>query len=251
MAIMTSKKSDFKRPDGRRVDELRKIVAKVGVIPNADGSAMFSFGDTVAIAAVYGPRQLHPQHMQDPSTGILRCNYDLLSFSVYDRKKPGPSRRSQEISKVTEWALLPAIDLSAFPNTVVDVQIYILQADAGTRTAGINAASMALAHAGIPMKDLICSVALVKIDKTLIVDLTKEEEDYHEGEGATDFAIAKLANHDEFTLMQMDGKIQPEKVKELLEMANKACSEICEIQTKALKAVVENSSGSLEENQNE
>jgi exosome complex component RRP41 len=235
-----TKKSDHKRPDGRKFDELRRMIAKVGVIPNADGSAMFAFGDTVAIAAVYGPRQLHPQHMQDPSTGILRCNYDLLSFSVYDRKKPGPSRRSQEISKVTEWALLPAIDLSAFPNTVVDVQIYILQADAGTRTAGINAASMALAHAGIPMKDLVCSVALGKNDQQLIVDLTKEEEDYHEGEGATDFAIAKLANHDEFTLMQMDGKIQPERIKEILELADKACAEICAVQAKALKAVVEN-----------
>ena len=230
---------EHKRPDGRKFDELRNMIAKVGVVPNADGSAMFAFGDTVAIAAVYGPRQLHPQHMQDPSTGILRCNYDLLSFSVYDRKKPGPSRRSQEISKVTEWALLPAVDLSAFPNTVVDVQIYILQADAGTRTAGINAASMALAHAGIPMKDLVCSVALGKNDQQLIVDLTKEEEDFHEGEGATDFAIAKLANHDEWTLMQMDGKIQPERVNEILELANKVCAEICTVQTKALKSVVE------------
>src|SRR3989344_8977433 len=132
---------EYKRSDGRKNNQLRPIIAKVGVVPNADGSALFAFGDTIAIAAVYGPRQLHPQHMQNPKTGILRCNYDLLSFSVYDRKKPGPSRRSNEISKVTEWALLPAVYLEAFPNTVIDVQIYILQADAGTRTAGINAAS--------------------------------------------------------------------------------------------------------------
>jgi exosome complex component RRP41 len=238
---MTAKK-DFKRSDGRKNDEMRKMVAKVGIVPNADGSAMFAFGDTVAIAAVYGPRQLHPQHMQNPSTGILRCNYDLLSFSVSERKRPGPSRRSNEISKVTEWALLPAVDLKAFPNTVVDVQIYILQADAGTRTAGINAASMALAHAGIPMKDLVCSVALGKNDTTIISDLNKEEEDFKEGEGATDFAIAKLANLDEFSLMQMDGKIQPAKVKEVLDMANKNVTEIYEAQKKALKAVVENTS---------
>lgn len=227
------------RPDGRKYNELRKITAKVGVVPNADGSAIFAFGDTVAIAAVYGPRQLHPQHMQNPKTGILRCNYDLLSFSVYERKRPGPSRRSKEISKVTEWALLPALFLEDFPNTVVDVEIYVLQADAGTRTAGINAASMALAHAGIPMKDLICSVAVGKNDKNLIVDLTKEEEDCHDGEGATDFAVAKLANYDEFTLMQMDGKIQPERVSELMSLATDSCNEIFEIQKKALKEIVE------------
>jgi exosome complex component RRP41 len=227
-----------KRPDGRKPEEMREIKAQVGVVPNADGSALFAFGNTIAIAAVYGPRQLHPQHLQNPKTGILRCNYDLLSFSVYDRKRPGPSRRSNEISKVTQWALSPALDLSAFPNQVVDVQVYILQADAGTRTAGINAASMALAHAGIPMKDLVCSLAAGKIDKLVIADLTKEEEDFEEGEGATDFAVAKLANSDEYTLMQMDGKIQPDLVKEILKISEGACKIIYEAQKKALKDVV-------------
>ncbi len=235
---MTSK--EFKRSDKRKFNEMRQITAKVGVIPNADGSALFAFGNTVAIAAVYGPRKLHPQHMQDPSTGILRCNYDLLSFSVNERKKPGPSRRSQEISKVAGWSLEPIIDLEAFPSTVIDVQIYILQADAGTRTAGINAASMALAHAGIPMKDLVCSVAVGKLDKEFIVDLTKEEEDFEGGEGATDFAVAKLANSEEFSLLQMDGKITPEQINEILKLASDACKKIYEAQKKALKEAVTN-----------
>jgi len=228
-----------KRPDGRKPDELRKIIAKVGVIPNADGSALFAFGKTLAIAAVYGPRQLHPQHMQNPSAGILRCNYDLLSFSVAERKKPGPNRRSSEISKAIQWALEPALYLDSFPNQVVDVQVYILQADAGTRTAAINASSMALAHAGIPMKDLVCSLAVGKIDKTIIADLTKEEEDFKEGEGATDFAMAKLANHNQFTLMQMDGKISPAQVKEALELTEGLTKEIFEAQKKALKDLIE------------
>jgi exosome complex component RRP41 len=228
-----------KRSDGRKAEEMRPIEAKVGIIPNADGSAMFKFGKTVAIAAVYGPRELHPRNKQDPSTGVLRVNYDLLSFSVDDRKRPGPSRRSQEISKVTEWALLPAVNIKEFPNTVVDVQIYIIQADASTRVAGINAASMALAHAGIPMKNLVASVAIGKLDKDLIVDVDKEEEDYDKGEGATDFPLAKIANSDEFTLLQMDGKIQPDLISKVLDMANKACDKIYEIQKKALKDIVE------------
>ncbi len=229
----------FKRLDGRKSEEMRPITAKVGIIPNADGSAMFSFGKTIAIAAVYGPRLLHPQHMQDPQSAVLRVNYDLLSFSVSDRKKPGPSRRSQEISKVTSWALIPALDLKEFPNTVVDVQIYILQADASTRVAGINAASMALAHAGIPMKNLVCAVAIGKLDKELVVDVDKNEEDFKEGEAATDFPIAKLANSNSYTLLQMDGNIQPNVVSKAIALADKACEKIYEVQKKALKEVVE------------
>jgi len=227
-----------KRKSGRKANELRKMSAKVGVVPNADGSAMFSFGDTIAIAAVYGPRELHPQHMQDPSSGLLRCTYDLMSFSVYDRKKPGPSRRSQELSKMTQWALEPALDLEAFPNTVIDVEIQILQADAGTRTAGINAAALALAHAGIPMRGLVSSVALGKLDKEIVVDIDKSEEDFEGGEGATDFPIAKLMGTDNFTLLQLDGKIQPERIPEVLNLAEEALAQIYEVQKEALKEMV-------------
>jgi len=226
----------FKRKDGRKVDETRKIRTEVGVVPNADGSALFAFGDTIAIAAVYGPRPLHPQHLQNPEKGVLRCNYDMISFSVTERKKPGPSRRSQEISKVTEWALVPAIQLDNFPNTVIDVHIMILQANASTRCAGINAASMALAHAGIPMTDLVASVSVGKLDKQIVVDVDKNEEDYEEGEGATDIAMA-FTGSGEISLLQLDGKIQEDKIKEAIEAGEKACKEIIEIQKKTIKSI--------------
>src|SRR6056297_418399 len=115
-------KKEFKRPDGRKTDELRPMKAKVGIIPNADGSALFEFGGTKAIAAVYGPKEMHPMHKRDPSTGILRCNYRMMSFSVDDRIRPRPSRRGKEISKITEWALNPVVMIKEFPNMVIDVQ---------------------------------------------------------------------------------------------------------------------------------
>ncbi|MEK6830296.1 MAG: exosome complex exonuclease Rrp41, partial [Nanoarchaeota archaeon] len=194
--------SYIKRIDGRKFDEPRKMEAKIGVIPRADGSAMFKIGDTIAIAAVYGPRELHPKFLQNPEKGILRCNYDMASFSVPERKKPGPTRRSTEISMVTEKALLPVLDLNQFPNAVVDVFIEIIQANAGTRCAGITAASMALAHAGVPMKNLISAVSVGKVGDKIVIDLDKSEEDYEDG--ATDIPVAMTGNH-EITLLQLDG----------------------------------------------
>jgi exosome complex component RRP41 len=229
---------DFKRPDGRKPHELREIKAKVGVIPNADGSAMFQFGDTVAVAAVYGPRKMHPQHAQDPEKATLRCEYNMLSFSVTERIKPGPSRRSTEISKITEWALEPVLIIDQYQNTVVDVYINILQANASTRCAGINAAAMALAHAGIPMKNLVSSVSIGKLDKNLVVDLIKEEEDWEEGEGATDIPVT-MTPDGKITHIQLDGKITKEQLKEVIELAREATKKIYEIQKKALKEVGE------------
>lgn len=226
---------EFIRNDKRKFDEIRPMKAKVGIIPNADGSAMFSFGDTIAIAAVYGPKKMHPQHQQDPEKGTLRCDYSMLSFSVEDRIRPGPNRRSTEISNITKWALEPIVDLSKYPNMVVDVHINILQASASTRCAGINAAAMALAQAGIPMKDLASSISIGKLDKQLVVDVNKYEDSvFDEGEGATDIPFT-FTNSGELTHLQLDGKITNKQFKEALELARSACKKVYEVQKKALK----------------
>ena len=224
----------YKRHDGRAFDDLREMKAKVGIVPNADGSAMFSFGDTVAIAAVYGPKKMHPQHQQNPEKGTLRCNYNMISFSVSDRIRPGPSRRSTEISKITEWALEPVLMIKQYPNMVIDVHISIIQANASTRCAGINAATLALAHAGIPMKDLVSSVSIGKLNKQLVVDVDKHEEDWEEGEGATDIPIT-MNQKREITHLQLDGKISKEELNQAIELAKKATEKIYEVQKKALK----------------
>ena len=225
----------------RKLDEMREIEAKVGVIKRADGSAMFRIGGTIALAAVYGPRNLYPKFMQDPEKGILRVNYNMISFSVDERIRPGPSRRSKEISLVTENALRSCLNLEDFPNAVVDVFIEIIQADAGTRCAGISAAAMALADAGIPMKDLVCAISVGRVGGKILVDLDKFEEDYEEG--STDMPVAMLPRKDEISLLQIDGHIKPEEIEEALELAKKSCKKILEIQRNALKEKYEKEYG--------
>lgn len=223
-----------KRMDKRKFDEPRKMEAKVGIIPRADGSAMFKIGKTLAYVAVYGPRSMYPKFLQDPQRGVLRCNYNMMPFSSGgERVRPGPSRRSREISMITEKALTSVVDLSQFPNAVVDVFIELPQTDSGTRCAGICAAAMALADAGIVMKDLVSSVAVGSVDGQVLVDLTYDEEAY-EGEVA-DIPVAYLPGSDKITLLQMDGIVTKEILKDALEFARKTCKQIYEIQANALK----------------
>jgi exosome complex component RRP41 len=224
---------EAKRPDKRKVDETRKIESKAGVIPRADGSAMFKIGNTIAYAAVYGPRSLHPKFLQNPEKGIIRVNYNMMPFSgCGDRIRPGTSRRSKEISMVTENALTNAVNLDEFPNAVVDVFIELPQTDAGTRCAGICAASIALADAGIPMKEMISSVAVGLVNGKPVVDLSKEEEDL---EGAVDVPIAVMPNSGKVVLLQLDGEIKKEDLKAAIEIGQKACKNINEIQKQTLK----------------
>jgi exosome complex component RRP41 len=223
-----------KRFDGRKLTETRPMIAKIGVVKNAVGSAMFQIGKTRAIAAVYGPRELHPKHLQNPSSGRLRCHYNMMAFSGSgDRVRPGPSRRSKEISYVTEQALSPVLDLSSFPKTVVDVYIELVQTDAGTRCAGICAASMALADAGIRMKDLVTAISVGLVAGTAVVDLDYDEEAHEEG--AVDIPVAMTPRDGQITLLQLDGDISKEDFAKALKLAKDACAEIYEVQKQALK----------------
>ena len=224
-----------KRFDGRKVDELRPMEAKAGVIANADGSAYFKSGNTIAYAAVYGPREMFPKFKQNPKTGILRCHYNMMPFSGSgERVRPGGSRRSQEISMVMEKSLLPVVDLSAFPNSVVDVYIELPQTDAGTRCAAISAASMALADAGIPMKDMVSAIAVGQVDGTVVADLTYNEEAYEIG-SVSDIPVAMIHNTKEVTLLQMDGEISKEDLMKAIEMGKIATEQVYQVQLKALK----------------
>ena len=135
---------------------------------------------------------------------------------------------------VIEKALLPVLNLSQYPNAVVDLFIEFPQTDAGTRCAGICAASMALADAGLFMKDLVASVSVGKIADRLVVDLNYKEEAY-EGEVA-DIPIAIIPRTGQLTLLQMDGNVTSEELTKSMEMVTKACKQIYEVQKAALKA---------------
>jgi len=228
---MTTKK-DTKRHDGRKANDLRPMEAKLGVVPNASGSAMFKIGKTIAVAAVRGPRKLHPKFLQDPERGKLRCFYNMVSFSGSgDRVRPGPSRRTKEINLVMENALAPTLNLDNYPGCGIDVYVNLIQTDAGTRCAAITAAAMALAEAGFEMKDMVAAVAAGSVNGQVVADLDKTEEDV---EDAVDIPIAMMPNENKITLLQLDGKIKKEALKEAIELAKDACKQINEVQRKAI-----------------
>ena len=228
---MTEIMKHGKRLDGRTFDELRPIEAKAGVLKNANGSAYFRIGNTIAIAGVFGPRDVHPRHDQEAETAILRCTYNMAPFSTSERNRPGPSRRSKEISKVTREALEGVVFLEEYPKTAIDVHIEILQADASTRCAGINAAAIALADAGIPMRDLVSSCSAGKVAGHIITDIAGKEDT----EGEVDLPVAYYPRKDLLTLIQMDGIVTKDELKKIVELAKSGCKKIYEIQKRALR----------------
>ena len=219
------------RSDGRKVNETRKITIKAGVLKNASGSAYIEFGGNKILAGVFGPRDVHPKHMSNPDTGILRVRYHMEPFSVGERKKPAPSRREIEISKVITEALRPAVMLEKFPRTALDVYLEVLQADGGTRCAALDAASVAIADAGIPMRDLVCACAAGKAADTIILDVNNEEDQA----GQADMPIGYMPSLGKITLLQLDGVLTSDEYKKCIELGLEGCKQVYEIQKNALR----------------
>jgi exosome complex component RRP41 len=218
------------RHSGRKKDDLRNISFQVGVLDRADGSAIIEWGRNKILAAVYGPRELHPKHMALPDRALIRCEYRMATFSVPDRKSPAPKRREREISKILGEALEPAVFDTLYPRSVIDVFIEVLQADGGTRCAAITVASLALADAGIPMRDLVAGVAAGNLEDEVVLDL----DDVEDKIGMGDMPIAYLPNLEKVVLLQSDGVFNPDQYKEALDMLIPACKKIYKMQRDAL-----------------
>ena len=130
-------------------------------------------------------------------------------------------------------AFMPVVDLEGYPNSVVDVFIEFIETDAGSRCAGICAASMALADAGIKMKDMVAALAVGHMDGNIVVDLDGEEEHYEVGDVA-DIPVAVIPSTGEISLLQMDGITDLKTFLEAVEKGKEVVAKITEVQRKAL-----------------
>ncbi len=219
-----------KRKDSRGPEDLRPIKIEAGVLDNADGSAYIEWGKNKIIVGVYGPREMHQKHLQRPDKAIVQVSYSMASFSVDERKKPGQGRREHEISKIIAEALERSIISDQYPRTSIDVYIEVLEASAGTRCAGVTAASVAIADAGIPMIGMVASCAAGKINGQVVLDLDKLEDNI----GDADLPVGYIPKTEEVVLLQMDGHFTPEEFDKAFVLARGACIQIQELQKEAL-----------------
>jgi exosome complex component RRP41 len=125
---------------------------------------------------------------------------------------------------------MPAVFLEKFPRSTIDVFIEILEAEGGTRCAGITAASVALADAGVPMRDLVVACAAGKTDGEVILDLSEAEDK----DGEADVPVAIMPRTGEITLLQSDGNLTTEEFEKALNLSIDGCMELSKAQKEAI-----------------
>lgn len=168
------------------------------------------------MAAVFGPKEVEQRSLMDPAKAIIRCEYSMATFSTGERRKRGKAdRRATEISNVIKNTLEQTILVELMPRTQIDIYIQVLQADGGTRCASLNAAFLALADAGIPMRDVLCSCAAGYLDNTPLLDLNYTED----SGGGPDVVVALHPSLDKVVLLQSDNRISIDVFEEVMVLA--------------------------------
>lgn len=132
-----------------------------GTVSQAAGSGYAEFGGTKVLAAVYGPRQ--PERRSTSlDRGELDCDVRLASFAGRARKVPGQTDGERELSAQLSTALAGVVLLDRFPKAVLDVQCLVMEAGGGELAATVAAAGLALADAGVAIRDLPSAAAVVR-----------------------------------------------------------------------------------------
>src|SRR3989339_170803 len=231
-----------KRPDGRKIDQLRELSAQVGILPHTHGTGLFNRGTTQALSILTLAAPGMEQWLETMEINLTKKrfmhHYSFPPYSVGEVKRLGAvSRRDIGHGYLAERSLEPIIpDKDKFPYTIRLVS-EILSSNGSSSMASVCGSTLALMDGGVPIKSPAAGIAMglmfdEKGEKYKILTDIQGPEDHH---GDMDLKVA--GTKDGVTGMQMDVKIEgitPQIVEETLAQARKARLEILDVITKTI-----------------
>jgi polyribonucleotide nucleotidyltransferase len=231
-----------RRPDGRKFSEIRHVSAEVGWLPRVHGSALFTRGETQAIASTTLGTKSDEQFMDDIETGEIKrrfmLHYNFPPYSVGEAGRFGSTSRREighgNLARRAIEPLLPAE--SEFPYTIRIVSD-ITESNGSSSMASVCGGCLSLMDAGVPLKRPVAGVAMGLVMEgnryAILSDIAGAEDHY----GDMDFKVTGTSEG--ITALQMDIKvagINAQILVEALEQARKGRMHILDIMTQALES---------------
>jgi polyribonucleotide nucleotidyltransferase len=199
------------RSDGRKPDDVRPITCEVGVLPRTHGSALFTRGQTQALAVATLGTQQDEQRIESvnsatETTKSFMLHYNFPPFSTGEAKPlRGTSRREQGHGALAERAVQPLLPpYDEFPYTIRIVS-EVLESNGSSSMASVCGASLALMDAGVPMRAPIAGVAMGLIKEGDKIEVLTDILGVEDALGDMDFKVA--GSEKGVTSIQMDIKI--------------------------------------------
>nr|CAG4652088.1 EOG090X0BHT [Triops cancriformis] len=231
------------RIDGRRAHELRKIECNLGVFAQADGSAYLEQGNTKVLAAVYGPHEVRGSRSKAIHDQVLiNCQYSMATFSTAERKtRPRGDRKSLEMSSHLKQTFQAAIKTELYPKSQIDIFVEVLQADGGNYSACVNAATLALIDAGVPLKDFVCSCTSSLLGDIPLIDVSHAELMGSHPE----LIVSVLPASGQIVYLSLNHRLHLDYLTPVLDKAIQGCKDVYNIMQAAVRSHVAKRSESL------
>jgi polyribonucleotide nucleotidyltransferase len=230
-----------RRPDARPFDQIRKITCEVGLLPRVHGSALFTRGETQALATVTLGTKEDKQRLdllfEEESFKRFMLHYNFPPFSVGEVKfLRGPGRREIGHGALAERALLNLLPSEEDFPYAMRVVSDILESNGSSSMATVCGGSLALMDAGVPMKASCAGIAMGLVvegsNYAILTDIAGAEDHY----GDMDFKVAGTRSG--ITALQMDIKVLGVSInmmREALAQAQKARFQILDIMEETIK----------------
>ena len=220
---------DHKRPDGRKIDQIRPLAAEIDLLPRVHGSGMFTRGQTQILNACTLAPLSEAQRLdgldENETTKRYMHHYNFPSYSVGETKPSrGPGRREIGHGALAERALVPVLPSEdEFPYAIRTVS-ETMESNGSTSQASICASSLSLMAAGVPIKSMVAGISCGLVtgdtdDDYLVLTDIQGLEDFF---GDMDFKVG--GTHKGITAIQMDIKIHG-LTRQIIEEAIARCRE--------------------------
>ena len=204
------------RYDGRKPNEMRMVDAVLSAVPGCTGSAHFKLGQTEVIAQIFGPRE----NRSGDNLAEIKVSFEFADFA----KAPHPanstiSRRGRESEVILKRTFEAAIKRDTYPHSEILISITVIQDDGSAQAAAINAATLALIDAGIPMPDFVVSMTAILYKDKCFLDAGRQES-------TNRFPVLEVAvfpRTSEILSMNMTARISPDDAKNLMAIAIDGC----------------------------
>lgn len=223
------------RKDGRRPNEIRRIQYKFGAVEHADGSVYYQQGLTRVLAIVYGPQEIGRRTDVDAAT--VSCEFHQTPFCMSERKKgrrgvgSSTDRKSIDLAKTVKQSVESVIISKLFPRSLIKIVLYGIQSDGSLLCACINAATLALVDAGIPMTDFVVACSAGYFHKTYVTDLNYLES----SSDHPNMPVAIVPRTNKIVMLKLKSKIETDNFEGMLTQARKGCEDIHSILRDAVK----------------
>jgi ribonuclease PH len=235
------------RPSGRAIDQMRKVTLEPGFSKYAEGSCLAKFGDTHVLCTATIEERV-PPFLRNTGRGWVTAEYGMLPRSTHTRTDREAARgkqsgRTQEIQRLIGRSLRAVTDLGALGERQIRIDCDVLQADGGTRTAGITGSYVALHRAlsglvsagslpGLPLTDSVAAISCGVYTGTAVLDL-----DYAEDSAAETDANFVLTGSGKIIEIQATAEGAPfgeEEFSVMLRLARAGVSQLTRLQIAAL-----------------